>query len=59
MKNERPKAVKKPYRDITKNHVKVCDVTTQNAFDIIDEYYDLRGKSFIENRLLLVENDFQ
>jgi hypothetical protein len=34
-------------------------VTTENAFDIIDEFYDLKGKSFIENRLLLVEKDFQ
>jgi hypothetical protein len=50
--------VKKQQRDISKNHVKVCDVTTENAFDLIDEFYDLRGKSFIENRLLLVEKDF-
>lgn len=58
IKNERPKPVKKPQRDISKNHVKVCEVTTENAFDIIDEFYELKGKSFIENRLLLVETDF-
>ena len=40
------------------NHVKVCDVTTENAFDLIDEFYDKIKYIKDGNMLNKIKSDF-